>query len=101
MASSWLCGALASRPTRPATPRPACALRRSKFVAPGTSIHYYVVEFDPAKLAWADFRAKVLGPTDPKDAPPGSLRATIFKDWKVRPPAACVCVRASWTCALA
>ena len=26
---------------------------RSKFVAPGTSIHYYVVEFDPAELSWA------------------------------------------------
>eukprot|EP01040_Poterioochromonas_malhamensis_P020807 gene20807-24935_t len=39
---------------------------RSKFVAPGTSIHYYVVEFDPAELSWADFRGKVLGPTDPK-----------------------------------
>lgn len=55
---------------------------RSKFVAPGTSIHYYVVEFDPATLSWADFRAKVLGPTDPKDAPDGALRGTIYKDWK-------------------
>jgi hypothetical protein len=55
---------------------------RSGFVAPNTSIHYYVVEFDPAKLSWADFRAKVLGPTDPKDAPDGALRGTIFKDWK-------------------
>ena len=55
---------------------------RSKFVQPGTSIHYYVVSFDPAKLPWADFRAKVLGPTDPKDAPEGALRGTILKDWK-------------------
>ena len=55
---------------------------RSKFVSPGTSIHYYVVEFDPARLSWADFRAKVLGPTDPKDAPPGALRGTIYKDWQ-------------------
>jgi hypothetical protein len=31
---------------------------RSKFVAPGTSIHYYVVEFDPNDLSWADFRGK-------------------------------------------
>ena len=30
-----------------------------KFTAPGTSIHYYVVEFDPADLSWADFRGKV------------------------------------------
>lgn len=55
---------------------------RSKFVTPGTSIHYYVVEFDPKKLSWSDFRGKVLGPTDPKDAPPGALRGTILIDWK-------------------
>ena len=55
---------------------------RSKFVTPGTSIHYYVVEFDPARLSWADFRAKVLGPTDPAAAPEGALRGTILKDWK-------------------
>lgn len=29
---------------------------RSKFVTPGTSIHYYVVEFDPTVLSWSDFR---------------------------------------------
>lgn len=29
---------------------------RAKFVTPGTSIHYYVVEFDPKILSWADFR---------------------------------------------
>ena len=31
---------------------------RSKFVAPGTSIHYYVVEFNPKDLSWSDFRGK-------------------------------------------
>jgi hypothetical protein len=31
---------------------------RSKFVAPGTSIHYYVVEFSPKDLSWSDFRGK-------------------------------------------
>ena len=46
------------------------------------AMQYYVVEFDPAKLSWADFRGKVLGPTDPAQAPEGSLRATILKDWK-------------------
>ena len=51
---------------------------RSKFVQPGTSIHYYVVDFDPSKLAWSDFRGKVLGPTDPKDAPKDSLRGFII-----------------------
>lgn len=55
---------------------------RSKFVEPGTSIHYYVVEFPQSKLHWSDFRGKVLGPTDPKDAPADSLRGTILSDWK-------------------
>jgi hypothetical protein len=55
---------------------------RSKFVAPGTSIHWYVVDFDPATLSWSDFRGKVLGPTDPKAAPADSLRGKILKDWK-------------------
>jgi hypothetical protein len=55
---------------------------RSKFVQPGSSIHYYVVEFDPSKLSWVDFRAKVLGPTDPKESPEGALRGTILKNWK-------------------
>lgn len=56
---------------------------RSKFVQPGTSIHYYVVDFPPSKLSWSDFRAKLLGPTDPKDAPHDSLRGKIYSDWKL------------------
>lgn len=55
---------------------------RNQFIIPGTSIHYYNVEFDPAELKWADFRRTVLGPTDPADAPASSLRGLIFKDWK-------------------
>ena len=55
---------------------------RNQFVIPGTSIHYYNVEFDPAELKWGDFRGKVLGPTNPADAPSDSLRGVIFKDWK-------------------
>ena len=54
---------------------------RSKFVTPGTSIHYYVVDFDPATLSWSDFRGKVLGPTDPKLAPGDSLRGHMLKEW--------------------
>ena len=55
---------------------------RGKFTTPGTSIHYYVVEFDPATLSWEDFRGKVLGPTDPKDAPAGALRGIIAASWQ-------------------
>mmetsp|Transcript_60792 Transcript_60792/g.131884 ORF Transcript_60792/g.131884 Transcript_60792/m.131884 type:complete len:446 (-) Transcript_60792:168-1505(-) len=55
---------------------------RAKFVDPGTSIYYYVVTWDSKALPWADFRSKVLGPTDPADAPADSLRGTIAKQWK-------------------
>jgi len=54
---------------------------RSQFTKPGTSIYYYVVEWDPCSLSWADFRGKVLGPTDPKKAPKDSLRGRIFEQW--------------------
>lgn len=55
---------------------------RNQFVIPGTSIHFYNVGFDPSDLKWRDFRGSVLGPTNPADAPPNSLRGMIFKDWK-------------------
>jgi len=55
---------------------------RSKFVEPGCIVYYYVVEWDQSDLCWADFRGKVLGPTDPKDAPADSLRGEIYRDWK-------------------
>merc|ERR1711920_558663 len=55
---------------------------RSTFVKEGASIYYYVVEWDPKDLSWADFRGKVLGPTDPADAPKDSLRGQILAQWK-------------------
>ncbi len=55
---------------------------RAGFVVEGTCIYYYVVEFDPKELSWADFRGKVLGPTDPKDAPKDSLRGAALANWK-------------------
>merc|ERR1719238_450107 len=55
---------------------------REKYTTPGTSIYYYLVEWDPAKLSWEDFRGKVLGATDPVTADDGALRKAIYKDWK-------------------
>jgi len=55
---------------------------REKYTTPGTSIHYYLIEWDPKDLSWEDFRTKVLGQTDPVTAENGSLRITIFSDWK-------------------
>jgi len=55
---------------------------REKYTTPGTSIYYYLVEWDPAKLSWEDFRGKVLGATDPATATDGALRKEIFSGWK-------------------
>jgi len=55
---------------------------RSGFTKPGLSIHWYTVEWDEKTLSWEDFRGKLLGPTDPKDAPADSLRGKVLADWK-------------------
>jgi len=55
---------------------------REKFTQPSASIHYYLVEWDPEKLSWGDFREKVLGATDPSTAVDGALRKEIFSKWK-------------------
>ncbi|KAK3235226.1 hypothetical protein CYMTET_54553 [Cymbomonas tetramitiformis] len=55
---------------------------RSKFVAPGCSIYYFVVEWDAKKLSWESFRGTVLGPTDPAEAPADSLRGQILAKWQ-------------------
>jgi len=55
---------------------------RSKFTEPGTQIYYYSVEWDPTELSWADFRGKLLGPTDPAEAPVDSLRGEILAKWE-------------------
>lgn len=52
---------------------------REKFVGEGASIHTYEVEWDPAQLSWSDFRNNLLGPTNPVDAPDGSIRRTILE----------------------
>lgn len=54
---------------------------RSKFTQPGPSVHYFVVEWGSQSLPWAEFRGRVIGPTDPATAPAESLRGQIFKDW--------------------
>merc|ERR1719204_808959 len=55
---------------------------RSKFTSKDASISYFVVNWDSTKLSWSDFRGKVLGPTDPSNAPDGSIRKTILDEWE-------------------
>merc|ERR1719331_901221 len=39
------------------------------------------VQWDPSKLCWQRFRAKILGATDPLHAEAGSLRSDIHGSW--------------------
>jgi len=55
---------------------------RSKFVAEDAAIYYYIVQWESESISWSDFRGKVLGPTDPSEAPADSLRGSILAKWK-------------------
>lgn len=55
---------------------------RSKFVGDKDNIHCYEVQWEPKKLSWESFRGELLGPTDPKDGPVGSIRRTILDSYK-------------------
>ncbi len=55
---------------------------RSKFVGEKDSIHCYEVQWNSKTLSWEAFRGELLGPTDPKDAPEGSIRRTILDSYK-------------------
>jgi len=55
---------------------------RSKFVGDGVSIHCYEVQWDPKELSWESFRGQLLGPTDPKECPEGSIRKAILDKYK-------------------
>jgi nucleoside diphosphate kinase len=50
---------------------------RDCYTQAGARIHYFDVDWDAEKLSWSDFRAKVLGATDPDAAAPTSLRGLI------------------------
>mmetsp|Transcript_154210 Transcript_154210/g.287492 ORF Transcript_154210/g.287492 Transcript_154210/m.287492 type:complete len:319 (-) Transcript_154210:279-1235(-) len=54
---------------------------RSKFTAPGCSIYYFSVSWNPGDLPWSQFRGSILGPTDPAAAPAGSIRNQILQQW--------------------
>jgi len=58
------------------------ASMRSKYTTPGTSIYYFSVQWDAAALSWADFRASVLGATNPEQAAEGSLRREVLERWE-------------------
>lgn len=58
------------------------AAMRAEYVAPTAVVSWYVVSWPEAKLAWADFRGKVLGATDPTTAESSSVRAKVLANCK-------------------
>jgi len=55
---------------------------RAKFTTPGKCIQYFAVEWDPSVLPWQNFRADVIGATDPTKAKEGSIRNLILQGWE-------------------
>ena len=55
---------------------------RSAYTNPGEKINWYTVSWPTDSLSWEDFRAEVLGATDPSAAPPGSIRRTILDKYR-------------------
>jgi len=48
------------------------------FYDPATEITYSVIEFDPDRISWAQFRKSVLGATDASKADPESFRGELY-----------------------
>lgn len=55
---------------------------RTMYVEPGTSVHWYSLEWNALDLPWQRFRAEVLGDTDPATAGEGSLRGGVHRRWR-------------------
>lgn len=56
-------------------------LNREKFTTPHKRVHYYVLRWKESDLSWRDFRAKLIGATDPERADPASIRSTLLRQW--------------------
>lgn len=55
---------------------------REKFTAPKGFINWYVVSWEEHQMPWSQFRGNFIGPTNPGDAPPDSLRGKFLSQWK-------------------
>ncbi|GMH86292.1 hypothetical protein TrVE_jg9123 [Triparma verrucosa] len=54
---------------------------RSKFIG-DNEVYFFSVEWEKGVLDWEGFRNRLLGPTDPNEAPEGSIRRTILEKWE-------------------
>ena len=51
-----------------------------------SAVYYYSIQWDASNLSWADFRANILGATDPDSADSGSMRLLARLDLRPRKP---------------
>ena len=59
---------------------------QANFYHPDTVMYYYVLEFDPSKTSWLDFRKTVLGATNSAKADPASFRGKLYAEYPVEFP---------------
>lgn len=55
---------------------------RQYYVEEGAKVIYFTVEWNENELSWADFRSKVIGSTDPREADPNSLRGRLYQEYQ-------------------
>ena len=58
----------------------------ANFYHPDNQMVYFVVDFDPARISWAQFRDSLLGATRADRAAPESFRGQLYADYPVNYP---------------
>jgi len=57
------------------------ALKES-YIRKGSSVHAYVIQWNPSSLSWCDFNSKVIGAANPKAAEAGSIRRVLYESYE-------------------
>ena len=55
---------------------------RKAYVANGSSVTAFIVQFKASRCSWAKFRGELIGTADPEKAPKNSLRFLMLQKWK-------------------
>jgi len=55
---------------------------RAGFVASGAQVRWFNVKWPASQLSWKRFRSEVIGSTNPEQAAVGSVRRSLFEQWK-------------------
>uniref|UniRef100_A0A7S2D7U9 Nucleoside-diphosphate kinase n=1 Tax=Florenciella parvula TaxID=236787 RepID=A0A7S2D7U9_9STRA len=55
---------------------------RESYITESAQVYFYVVGFTSDKVTWNKFRTEIIGPTNPDDAPEGSIRGKGKAQWE-------------------